>query len=277
MVKKISKTLCWLLVLGIFLFFILFPFYWMLISSSKNFFEIASSRPVFWPEQLTLEAYKEVLFEHHFIQYFGNSMLVASISAFLSTAIAVIGAYALTRLRFKGKGLLSRGILIVYMFPAVLLLLPLFTIMSRLHLTNSLPGLVLVYLALTLPVSLYMLGNYFRSLPQELEEAGLVDGANRLKVIWHITLPLSLPAIATVMLYSFVIAWNEFLFAFVFLNDPDKFTLSPGLRYIYDSYHTPWDKVMAASTIIALPVMILFIIFQSYLIKGLTAGGVKGA
>jgi len=141
--------------------------------------------------------------------------------------------------------------------------------MSRLHLTNSLTGLVLVYLAQTLPVALYMLGNYFRAIPPELEEAGLVDGAGRLSVIRHITIPLAMPAIATVMLYCFVIAWNEFLFAFVFLNDPDKLTLSPGLRYIYDSYHTPWDKVMAASTII--------IFFQSYLIKGLTAGGVKGA
>ncbi len=274
---KISKMLCWLLILGIFLFIIIFPFYWMLISSSKNFFEIASSRPVFWPEQLTLEAYKEVLFKHHFVRYFINSLFVASGSACLATAIGVIGAYALARLRFKGKTFLSRAILLVYMFPAVLLLLPLFSIMSRLHLTNSLSGLVLVYLAQTLPVSLYMLGNYFRSIPPELEEAGMVDGASRLKVIRHITLPLSLPAIATVMLYSFVIAWNEFLFAFVFLNDPDKFTLSPGLRYIYASYHTPWDKVMAASTIIALPVMLLFILFQSYLVKGLTAGGVKGA
>ena len=276
MVKQAEK-LCWLFVLGVFLVIILFPFYWMIISSSKNFFEISSFQPVYLPERISIDAYREVLFQHHFLAYFVNSFIVASSSAVLASAIAVIGAYSLTRLRFRGKVMLSRGILLVYMFPAILLLLPLFSMMSRVHLTNSLTGLVLVYLAQTLPVALYMLGNYFRAIPSELEEAGLIDGAGRLSVIRHITLPLALPAIATIMLYSFVIAWNEFLFAFVFLNDPEKLTLSPGLRYIFDSYHTPWDKVMAASTIIALPVMALFIFFQSYLIKGLTAGGVKGA
>ncbi len=260
----------------LFLTAILFPFYWMLISSTKSFLEISSPRPVFWPARITLEAYREVLFRHHFLRYLRNSLLVATLSAAAATILAAFGAYAVTRLRFRGKALLSRALLLVYLFPALLLLIPLFSILNRLHLTDSLLGLVLVYLAQTLPVSLYMLGNYFRSIPPELEEAAMIDGSGRVGVILRIVLPLALPAVATVMLYTFVIAWNEFLFAFTFLSDPAKFTLSPGLRYLYDSYHTPWDKVMAASTIIALPVMILFVVFQNLFVKGLTTGGVKG-
>lgn len=253
-----------------------FPFYWMLVSSTKTFQEIASPAPVFWPERFSLAAYRDVLVKHRFVRYFGNSILVAVPTAILATTMAAFGAYALVRLRFRGRRFVTRATLLVYMLPAVLLMVPLFALLSAVRLTDSRIGLVLVYLAQTLPVSMYMLGNYFRAIPVELEEAGLADGATRLGVIWRITLPLSLPAIATVGLYAFMIAWNDFLFAFVLVNTESRRTLPLGFQSIYDSLHTPWDKVMAASVIIALPVMVLFTFFQSLLVKGLTAGGVKG-
>jgi len=255
-----------------------FPFYWMLGSSFKPLEEM-----LLHPSQLglnfrsiNLQAYKSVLVEHGFLRYISNSVYISIATVVFSLILATFGGYAVTRLRFQGQTWMSYSILIIYMFPAIVLVIPLYVVFSKMGLRDSLHILILVYLAQTLPVALYMLRSYFKSLPVDLEYAGLTDGCTRFGVIWRIVIPLSGPALATVALYTFIIAWNEFLFAFVFLNDPDKLTLSPGLRYLYDSYHTPWDKVMAASTIIALPVMALFIFFQSYLIKGLTAGGVKG-
>ena len=270
-----KNNVAWAIGMAMLVVAVAFPFYWMLVSSSKTFQEIASPTPVFWPSRLSLDAYRDVLTKHRFLRYLLNSALVATCTAVAATACATFGAYALTRLRFRGRAFLTRAMLLVYMLPAVLLMLPLFAAFSRAGLTDSLTGLVIVYVAQTLPVSMYMLGNYFRAIPLELEEAGMTDGATRLGVIWRITLPLSLPALASVLLYTFVIAWNEFLFAFVFITTETRRTLPLGFQSIYDSLHTPWDKVMAAATLISLPVMALFVAFQSFLVKGLTAGGVK--
>ena len=274
MVKRDHKWL-WGIGMAVFTLAVLFPFYWMLITSSKTFQEISAPVPSFWPRRWSWEAYRDIFMRHHFIRYFCNSLLVAGATAVFATAGAVLAAYALTRLWFRGRRLLSRATLCVYMLPAVLLMVPLFAFFSKLGLTDSLAGLVVVYLSQTLPVSIYMLGNYFRSVPVELEEAGMTDGAGRLGVIWRITLPLSMPAIAGVLLYTFVIAWNEFLFAFVFITSESRRTLPLGFQTIYESLHTPWDRVMAAATVISIPVMILFVFFQSLLVRGLTAGGVK--
>ena len=187
-----------------------------------------------------------------------------------------LGAYAIARLRFKGKAIMMRSILLVYMFPEILLIIPLFAMLAKIGFIDNLNGLILTYLAQTLPVSLYMLAAYFRTVPEEIEEAGLVDGCSRLEVITKITLPLSVPAMASVGIYTFMIAWNEFLYALVFLYDSDKFTMPLGLVRLYQSYHTSWDLVMAASVIITVPIVVLFLTFEKYLEQGLVAGGVKG-
>ena len=259
-----------------FLVFILFPFYWMVISSTKTFGELFASPPVLFPSRFTGKAYYEVLFTHRFLRYFVNSLYVSLITVALNIPLAVLGAYALSRLYFRGKELISQSVLLIYILPPILLVVPLFAILARLGLRDSLSGLILTYLAQTLPVSLYMIGNYFRAVPIDIEEAGLVDGCSRLQVIRKITLPLSMPVIVSVALYAFMIAWNEFLFAYIFLDSPEKFTLSKGLFHLYGSYHTSWDMVMAASVIMTLPVIALFLIFERYLISGLIAGGVKG-
>ncbi len=161
------------------------------------------------------------------------------------------------------------------MFPAIVMVIPLYAIFSQLGLRDTLPGLLVVYPATTLPVALYMLRSYFQTLPKDLEEAGMIDGATRFGVIGRITLPLSMPALASVGLYVFMIAWNEFLFAFMFLDTPAIFTLSRGMVGL-NSQEVPRQFLMAGAVIVTVPIMVLFFWFEKYLVGGLTAGGVKG-
>ena len=171
---------------------------------------------------------------------------------------------------------MSTSILLIYMFPAIVLVIPLYVIFSRMGLRDSIHVLILVYLAQTLPVALYMLRSYFQTLPAEMEEAGLMDGCSRLGVIWRIVIPLSAPALASVALYTFMIAWNEFLFAFMFLDTPEKFTLSRGLVQLESSVHLSKQLVMAASVMVTIPILVLFLLFERRLVGGLTTGAMKG-
>ncbi len=223
----------------------------------------------------TFSSFGKVLVGYHFLTYIANSSLVSVITTVLTLLLAVLGAYAVARLEFSGKRLVEGGILLIYMFPAIVLAIPLYTIFSQLGLRNTRTGLVIVYLAQTLPVALYMLRSYFETIPRSLEEAGMIDGAGRFEVIWRITLPLSLPALASVGLYVFMIAWNEFLFAFMFLDTPSLFTLSRGMMAL-NSQEVPRQFLMAGAVIVTVPIMVLFFWFEKYLVGGLTAGGVKG-
>ena len=181
----------------------------------------------------------------------------------------------MARLRFPGRAFLSRSILLIYMIPAIVLVIPLYAFFSQIGLRNTLTGLIVVYPATTIPVALYMLQGYFSGLPQELDEAGLMDGLSRLGVIVRITMPLSLPALASVSLYVFMIAWNEFLFSFMFLDDPGLFTLSRGVVSL-NSSEVPRQHLMAGAVIATVPVLILFLWFERFLVAGLTSGSVKG-
>ncbi|MGD9125481.1 MAG: carbohydrate ABC transporter permease [Desulfarculaceae bacterium] len=255
-----------------------FPFYWMVVSSFKPLVEIVQDPANLWLDlsRATLGAYEQVLFKHDFWRYILNSGMVSLATVILSLLLATVGAYAVTRLKFRGRALMSTGILLIYMFPAIVLVVPLYVIFSQLGLHDSLPMLILVYLAQTLPVALYMLRSYFLTLPQELEFAGMIDGCTRWGVIWRIVLPLSAPALASVALYTFMIAWNEFLFAFMFLDTPSKFTLSRGVVQLAESVHLSKQLVMAASVMTTIPILVLFLLFERYLVRGLTAGATKG-
>jgi multiple sugar transport system permease protein len=199
-------------VLGLAFFAILvgFPFYWMLASSLKPLQEILMNPANLFIDlgRITLTAYTQVLFEHGFLRYLLNSALVSLATVFLTLVLATLGGYAATRLGFRGKKALSGGILAIYMLPAIVLVIPLYVLLTKLGLHDSLPALVVVYLAQTLPVALYMLRSYFLTLPVELEYAGMIDGCTRLQVIRRIILPLAAPALASVALYTFMIAWN---------------------------------------------------------------------
>jgi multiple sugar transport system permease protein len=273
--------------LTFFLVSILFPFYWMVSSSFKTRLEIGGREPVYVPSGLRLEAYRE-LFEPNNPSYqdFGinvlNSIKVAVPTAIVAVILSVLGSYAVARLKFRGKELLLNSILMIYLFPGILLIIPLFAMLAQIgdrigfDVQDNLAVLIVTYLAQTLPVALYMLANYFRTIPSEIEQAGLIDGCSRMGVIWRITLPLAIPALVSVGIYTFMIAWNEFLYALVFLNNPDIFTMPIKINAIYNDPSPRPNVVMAASTIMTLPVIILFLGLERFLEQGLAAGGVKG-
>lgn len=215
-----------------------------------------------------------------FLKYFGNSLLLSLSAALFSVVLAVFGAYSFSRLRYRGRAVVQRGVLMVYMFGGILLLIPLYKVFVSIGLlstpTGTFIGLLVIYMVQTLPVSLYMLGNYFRTIPFSIEEAAMIEGASRFGTIWRIIIPLSISAIATVYIYSFMIAWNEYLFASVFLKSyKDLYTLPIGLKTLFVSKNAIWDRIMAASMLTALPVMALFMTIQKNLTGGMAAGGVK--
>ncbi len=266
---------------------ILFPFYWMVSSSFKSRAEIGGREPVYIPAELRLDAYRE-LFDpadeafQDFLTNIRNSVFIALPSAIITVFLSTLGSYAIARLRFKGKEFMLNGILMIYLFPGVLLIIPLFAMLSQaaaqlgFNVQDNLPVLMLTYLAQTLPVAMYMLTNYFRTIPSEIEQAGLIDGCTRWDVIWRITLPLALPALVSVGVYSFMIAWNEFLYAFVFLNDHSLFTIPIKINTIFNDPSPRPHVVMAASTVMTLPIVFLFLSLERFLAEGLTSGGVKG-
>jgi len=256
------------------------PFYVMLMTSLKSQQSLLStpldlSINIWQSPQVLFRSYIELFTDYKFGKFLLNSAIVSVATVVITLMFSIPGAYAVSRLKFPGQALLSRSILLIYMVPAIVLVIPLYAVFSQLGLRNSLLGLIIVYPATTIPVAVYMLQGYFRGLPYELEEAGLMDGLSRLGVIRKITLPLSLPAIASVSLYIFMIAWNEFLFAFMFLDSPEIFTLSRGVQSL-NSSEIPRQHIMAGAVIATVPVLVLFLWFERFLVAGLTAGSVKG-
>lgn len=276
---RLARALKWFFI-ALFVLITAFPFYWMLNLSVRPIGDVLVNPTRLFPtgEQLAnfWSAYSAVLVDFRFLTYIGNSLLLSLITVFFTLLLAVPGAYAVTRLSFRGKSLMSWGILLVYVFPAIVLAIPLFVIFSKLGVRGNLPSMIILYLVLTLPVALYMLRSYFQTIPAELEEAALIDGCSRISTIWRIVVPLSVPAIASVALYTFMIAWNEFLFAILFLTEsPNAWTLPLGLQQL-DTQEVPRTYLMAGSVIITVPVIILFFAFERFLRRGLTAGAVKG-
>jgi multiple sugar transport system permease protein len=281
-----SRFIFWL-GMTFFITSIFFPFYWMISSSYKTRAEIGARQPVYIPSALRLEAYKE-LFDPNNPSYqdFGanvlNSIKVAVPTALVAVLLSILGSYAIARLKFKGKEFLLNSILMIYLFPGVLLIIPLFAMLAQIgdhlgfNVQDNLSVLVFTYLAQTIPVGLYMLTNYFRTIPSEIEQAALIDGCTRFEVIWRITIPLAIPALVSVGIYTFMIAWNEFLYALVFLNDHNLFTMPIKINTIFNDPSPRPHVVMAASTIMTIPIVLLFLAMERYLEEGLTAGGVKG-
>ena len=265
----------------LFSFVILFPFYMMLVTSLKtqallliNPLDFSVNLAQGLPE--LFKSYFIVFKDYNFGRYMLTSTIVSLGTVIITLIFAIPAAYAVARLNFFGKNFLSTSILIIYLFPAIVLVIPLYTIFSQLGLRNSIEGLLIVYTATTLPVAIYMLQGYFKSIPKELEEAGIVDGYNWFGIILKIVLPLSLPAITSVALYVFMIAWNEFLFSLMFLDRPNSFTLSRAIQFLNVGAETPRQYLMAGSVVVTLPILVIFVYFEKYLVSGLTAGSVKG-
>lgn len=256
--------------------FVLFPFYWVIITSFKTTTQISQRESIFWPSPATLSQYEQLVFNSPFLMWLGNSLLVAALSTIISVAIAALAAYALTRLKFLGAGLLTTAILITYLLPGTLIFIPLYQTLSDMGLINSYGALLTTYPTFLVPFATWVLIGYFRSIPVELEEAAMIDGASRLYAFIRITLPLAAPALLSVALFAFTNAWNEFLFAFVFITSESLRTLPIGLQSMVVGDILPWGELMAASLLTAIPVAILYMYAQRFLVGGLTVGAVKG-
>jgi multiple sugar transport system permease protein len=255
------------------------PFYVMVMTSLKNQSQLMQN-PLDFSIDLSqgaglFRSYVELMRDFNFGSYLWTSFYVSVLTVLITLAFSIPGAYAVARLRFRGAAAFSRSILLIYMVPMIVLALPIYIAFSMAGLRNTIFGIVLIYPVTTIPVALYMLQGYFRGLPAEVEEAGLMDGLSRLQVIWKITLPLSLPALASVSLYVFMIAWNEFLLAFMLLDDPSKFTLTRGVAML-NSSEVPRQHLMAGSVIATVPILLLFLGLERFMTRGLTAGSVKG-
>ena len=258
---------------------VLIPFYVMVMTSLKSQQALLQNPLDFTIDFAKgwdlLRSYRELVQDFNFAAYMWTSFVVSVLTVVITLLFAIPGAYAVARLRFRGRAALVRSILLIYMVPMIVLALPIYIAFSLTGLRNSLLGIVMIYPVTTIPVALYMLQGYFRGLPSEVEEAGLMDGLRRLAVIWKITLPLSLPALASVSLYVFMIAWNEFLLAFMLLDDPSKFTLTRGVAML-NSSEIPRQHLMAGSVMATVPIMVLFLGLERFMTKGLAAGSVKG-
>jgi multiple sugar transport system permease protein len=271
MAKATGNTL-----LVVFLVWTLVPFYWMIATSLKKDKEIYGFEATLYPHRPTLDSYRRIFVQTPFAKYMRNSTVVAVGPTLASLALASLGAYALARLRFPGRSVIARGLIFTYLVPPSLLFIPLFAVMSTLSLIDTRSGLTLAYLGFTVPFCTWLLLGYFRSVPLELEEAALVDGCSRLGALVRIILPMSLPALAVVAFFAFTQAWNEFLYANVFVNSVDVRTVTTGLTLFIVEDVFFWGPMMAASCIATLPPLILYLVFQRWVVKGLTLGAVKG-
>jgi multiple sugar transport system permease protein len=254
----------------------LVPFYWMIATSLKADREIYGFEATLVPHHPTLAAYVRLFQQTPFVKYVRNSTIIAVSTTVVSLVFGCLGAYALARLRFRGRRLIARGLVFTYLVPPSLLFIPLFTMMSALSLVDTHQGLILAYLGFTVPFCTWLLMGYFRSVPLELEEAALVDGCTHLGALIRVVLPMSLPALAVVAFFSFTQAWNEFLYANVFVNSVEVRTITTGLTLFIVEDVFFWGPMMGAAFLSALPPLFVYLIFQRWVVKGLTLGAVKG-
>ncbi len=253
----------------------LIPVYWIVITSFKHEKEIYAYPPTFIPVRPTLEQYVMVLFHTAFPLFIRNSFIVAAGATLLSCIAGALGAYAIGRMRFPGRATVGRLIVVSYLLPPSLLFIPLFIVLQRLALIDTLAGLILAYLTFTVPFATWMLIGHIRTIPSELDEAARIDGATRLQILWRIVLPLALPGLSVVALFSFTHAWNEFLYALVFVYSNGTRTITAGLASLTMGDTFIWGQLMAASTLAIVPVLLIYLAAQRYLIEGLTGGSIK--
>ncbi|REE99243.1 carbohydrate ABC transporter permease [Thermomonospora umbrina] len=267
--------------LGLLVFAVaVFPVAWMISTAFKPNEEIFSSTPRPLPSDPTLDHFDYVLgngiAEVSFWEYFRNSALLAIVTVVVSGLLAVLAATAVARYRFRFRTTFLIMLLVVQMVPLEALVIPLFLDLKQLGMINSLAGLMLVYIGFALPFSIWMLRGFVAAVPKELEEAAAIDGAGPLRIFFRVLLPLVAPGLVATSIFSFITAWNEFIFAFTFLDDQDKYTLPVMMQYFFGNASNEWGPIMAASTLLTLPVIAFFLVVQRRMVSGLTAGAVKG-
>lgn len=266
--------------LAFLLIFTVLPMAWMLLTSIKTQFAALQYPPQWWPAEPTLSNYTRLLSPSsdmgaRFLRFMWNSFYVSMATTLIGVAIAVPAAYAFSRFRFPGKTFLFFGVLLRNMFPAVVFLMPLFLLMRWLGLVNTHGSLILTYLTFGLPLSIWLLKGFYDNIPIQLEQAARIDGATRFQAFLLIVMPLSAPGIIATAILSFVGAWNEYVYAYTFLNKESLMTLPVGLQRFFAEFATDWPGLMAASFIMSVPVVVMFLILQKYFVRALTEGAVK--
>jgi multiple sugar transport system permease protein len=254
---------------------ILAPFYWIFSSSIKSPQEIIAREPTLLPHSLTTQHYEKLLNETQFPTYLRNSLIVAVGTMIITVILSTLAAYGLYRMRFPGRKMLFRIILVTYAFPGVLLLVPLYQMMSSLGLVDRLLALIVVDVTLAAPFAVWMLQAFFRTIPQELEEAAALDGATRLGIIVRIMLPLAAPGVASIAIFAFITSWTEYIFASILIISEANRTVPVGLAGIIGQYQVDWGLLLAGATVTALPVLVLFGLVGRNFVEGLTAGAVR--
>ncbi|MBZ2194673.1 carbohydrate ABC transporter permease [Occultella gossypii] len=255
-----------------------FPLFWMISTAFKPFDEIYQFPPALFPSQVTLGQFERLFgVSSGFTRMIGNSILVSTTTTLITMVLAAMAGYGLAKGRFRGRRLLLRSTLLAYVFPPILLVVPLFGILADLGYANTLPGLIAVYLIITFPFAVWLLTSYFATLPTELTEAARIDGASNMRAFWSIALPLTRPGLAAVAIFTFINTWNEFLFAFVIVGGGQNRTASVGLSAILRGAEgAEYGVLMAGSLIAMIPIIILFVFAQKHIVAGLTGGAVKG-
>lgn len=272
-------TLAWLGRYGAAIFLVLlcgFPLLWMFLTSIKPDREILTAIPTFWISEPTLGAYQRLFEQTKFLTYFQNSIVVAGGATVLTVIVGSLAAYGITRFQFRGRELFASLMLFTYMFAPIMIVVPFYILMRQAGLTNSHFGLILAYTTFSLPFSMWLLRSFFQSIPLELEEAAMIDGCSRPQAVLRIIMPMALPGIIAVSIFTFIVAWNDYLFARVLIGADDLKTLPVGIQDLYESTITDWGMVMAAGVMITIPALIFFLAVQRYLIAGWGAGAVKG-
>lgn len=255
---------------------VILPLYWMAITAFKPGSEIYTAQPTLWPQEPTLEGFRSLFQRIPFAEQVGNSLVVALSATALATVVSTLAAYGLTRLRFRGRNVLAGLFFSAYLVPVAVLFIPVFLMMQVLGLLNTFSGLVLAYQSFTIPFSVWMLRGYFLGIPVELEEAARLDGCNRLQALHRIVLPLAAPGIMASAILSFTLAWNEFLLAVVIMTQQRDTTAPVGLQSFLFADSAHWSELMGGAIIMGIPVLILYLLAQRYIVSGLTAGSVRG-
>ena len=255
--------------------FVLFPIYFLVVSSMRPPEAIFSNPPGLLPWPPSWHFFEVAVDEAPFLLWTSNSLLVVIGTVALTMPLAVLAAYAIARLDFPGRRQLARMVLVLYMFPSVLLLVPLFVLLARLGLVNTLPALVVAHATFALPFSIWYLSAYMRSVPKDLDDAGLMDGCTRLSLIWHVLLPVMLPGIAATGAFVFMFSWNEYAFALTLIQNANQRTLPLGVTSYFSAQGIPWGVVLATTVLMSIPVVLIVQFAQRYFIAGLASGSVK--
>lgn len=270
-----AKNLVSYLLLAGMLVFLLFPFYWTFVTSIKPEGELYGKTVTYWPRKATFESYARLFSDYNFIRPMTNSLIVAASTTLVSLTVSLLAAYAFSRFQFKGRKFLMTLFLTNNMFPTVLLLIPLYAIMRKLGILYTPFALILAYTTFTIPFSIWLLNGYLADLPPSLEEAAMVDGANRAQAFVRIVLPVLMPCIVATGAYVFMTSWNEYTFAVMFTNEANR-TIPVSLKNLIGQLGVEWGMLTAGGIITIIPVCFMFFFAQKRLIEGLTAGAVKG-